>query len=311
MKKRLVILAAALTVLLSGCAKAQTAWITDLAAAKADAEKSKKDLLIVFTGSDWNEESKTLTANVFTEDFFKKGSKDFVLCNIDIVQDETLMPAETQELNYNTATTYNVQGLPWLVLQTADGDTYSSAMLENVATTDAFFELTSSFAESREKFVDLRKNIKSSKGVEKAKAIDAFLDTIDQTNRANYADLIRSVPELDADNEAGLKTKYILQIAYLDAIELYKGGDMVGAGNIFVTLASAGTLDAPQTQEAWYMAAYMHAMSGATDNAQIISWLETAIAADPENAGSEQIRMTIEQLKAEEASGPDAAPVTE
>ena len=67
-------------------AKPQTAWITDIETAKTTSQKTKKDLLVVFTGSDWNDPSKQLVKDVFTGDFFKKGSKKFVLCNIDIVQ---------------------------------------------------------------------------------------------------------------------------------------------------------------------------------------------------------------------------------
>ena len=91
MKKKFAIIAAALVVLLAGCAKPQTAWITDFDEAKAVSQKSKKDLLIAFTGSDWNDPSKELIANVFTPDFFKKGTKNYVMCNLDIVQDKTLL----------------------------------------------------------------------------------------------------------------------------------------------------------------------------------------------------------------------------
>jgi len=305
MKKQLFILSVLVTLLLAGCSKPQTAWITDLDAAKKASEKSKKDLLIVFTGSDWNDPSKELITNVFTDDFFKKGSKKFVLCNIDIVQDETLMDSETLNANYQTATAFGVQSLPLFVLQTSEGDVYASVgTSDTTGSIDGFFAYLDTFKEARKTIVDLKKKIKSTKGAEKAKAIDAFVEAIDSSRRASYSDLIRQVPDLDADGSAGLKGKYQLQVAYLDAIDLYQQSKMVEAGDIFLKLAEGGTLNAGQTQEAWYMGAYMNAMSGTTENDKVIEWLQKAIDADPTNEGSAQIQATIEQIKSSAAATP-------
>jgi len=302
MKKQLVLAAALFSLLFAGCAKAQTAWITDLDAAQSAAAKSKKDLLVVFTGSDWNDPSKQLIADVFTGDFFKKGSKDFILCNIDIVQDETLMEKELIEKNYTSASSYGVQELPWFILQTAEGDVYAAAGTGEAANTvDGFFAQMDTYKDTRKKLVDLKKNIKNSKGAEKAKNIDLFIEAVDPSRRESYADLIREVPALDADGTAGLRGKYELQVAYLDAVALYQAQKMTEAGEIFIKLAEGGTLNGAQMQEAWYMGAYMYAMSGTVENTQVIEWLEKAVASDPENAGTTQIKATIEQIKA----GPD------
>jgi len=298
MNKRLVLFAALIAMLFAGCAKAQTAWLTDLDAAKATSQKAKKDLLIVFTGSDWNDPSKKLIADVFTADFFKKGSKDYVLCNIDIVQDKKLMDPAALEKNYTTATKYGAQALPFFILQTPEGDIYAaSAGTGQTGTTDGLFAFLQTFQDARKKISDLKKKIVSSKGVEKAKNIDTFVETIEPSHREQYADLIRQVPGLDADGKAGLKGKYQLQVAYLDAVALYQAGKLTEAGDIFVKLAGGSTLNKGQSQEAWYMGAYMYAMSGNIDNAKVIGLLEKAIAADPENPGSAQIKATIKQIK--------------
>ncbi len=298
MKKQHAVLAALLAVLFAGCAKAQTTWITDLDTAQATAAKAKKDLLIVFTGSDWNDPSKELVTNVFTDDFFRKGSKDYVLCNIDIVQDETLMDKALIEANYASASSYGVQELPYVVLQTAEGDVYAaSGTGETAGTLDGFFTHLASFKETRDKLVSLKKNINNSKGAERAVNIDLFIEAVDPSRRESYAALIREVPTLDADGKAGLKGKYELQAAYLDAVALYQAQKMTEAGEIFLRLAGGGSLNGAQMQEAWYMGAYMYAMSGTVENAKVIEWLEKAIAADPDNAGTTQIKATIEQIK--------------
>jgi len=283
---------------LIGCGSAQKSWITDLDEAKAASQKGKKDLLVVFTGSDWNDPSKNLLTAVFTEDFFKKAGKNYVLCNIDIVQDESLMDQALVEKNYGIATTMGIQAMPTALLFTKDGDRYGSATTpEGIASPAEFIEWLGSFSENRDKILKLKANINKSKGTERAKNIDAFMDEVDPGQRQQYADLIREVLTLDASGEAGLRSEYRLQVAYLDAIALYQTGDMENAANCFVTAAGEGLLDPAQVQEAWYMGAYLSALSGKVENATILEWLDKAIAADPENPGVTQIRSAIEQIK--------------
>ncbi len=305
MKRKLAAFSAALIVLLAGCAKAQTAWVTDYEEAKASAAKAKKDLMVVFTGSDWNDPSKELITGVFTDEFFAKGTKNFVMCNVDIVQDENLMSAEQSSANYKVASDFGVQALPYVVLLTADGDMYASSVTDGAEkTVDGFYAFLDGFKDAKAQLVDLKKKISSSKGTERAKNIDTFIEAIDASQRQNYSDMIREVPGLDPDNTEGLKEKYLLQVAYLDAVDLYQQQKLVEAGEIFLALAESGSLTAAHAQEAYYMGAYMNAMSGETEQDKVIEWLEKAIAADPENPGSEQIRSTIEQLKAQAVALP-------
>ncbi len=301
MKKQLPVFAAvivSLVTLFASCTKPQTTWITNLDEAKTAASKQKKDLLIAFTGSDWNDPSKALIKDVFTKDFFKKESRKFVLANVDIVQDETKMDKAALEANYKAATTYGVQALPSFVFVTPDGDVYATASVaEDTKTLDAVVKYLDTFKDARKKLVDLKKKIGSSKGADKAKAIDQFVEAVQPSQREQYANLIRQVPDLDADGKAGLKGKYQLQVAYLDAVALYQEKKLTEAGDCFIKLAEGTTLSAAQSQEAWYMGAYMYAMSGTVENEKVLGWLEKAIAADPTNPGAEQIKQTIEQIK--------------
>lgn len=299
MNKKLLALAALAALVLVGCSKPQTAWITDIEAAKTESQKTKKDLMVVFTGSDWNDPSKEMIANVFTDEFFKKGTKKYVMCNIDIVQDETLMDADTLNAHYTIATDYGVQTLPTVTLQTSEGDIYAAITpADESKTIDGFYTNLDTFKDARKSLVDMKKKIKSSKGADKAKAIDAFIETIDSTRREKYSDLIRSVPELATGDAADLKGKYQLQIAYLDAMAFYKEGNLAEAGNLFINLAGQEGLTPAQYQESWYMGAYMHAMSGLIGNDQVVAWLQKAYDADPQNDGAASIQATIDQLKA-------------
>lgn len=315
MKKHLFIAAVVASVLAVSCAKPQTAFITDYEQAKEASTKSKKDLVVVFTGSDWNEPSKTVLGTIFTEDYIKKVSRKFVLCNVDIVQDTSLADESVVQKNYTIASDYGVQAMPWFVLQTAEGELYgSTAGSEENLTQDGVISLFNSFTDRRKELVALKKKIGSEKGQAKAVAIDAFLTAVSSNRREQYSDLIRQVPDLDPDNTAaaadgttGLRGKYMLQAAYLDAIGKYQSGDLVEAGNVFFAVLDTAPLTASQKQEAMYMGAYMQAMSGQVDNTKVVEWLEKAIEADPEGEGAGQIRATIDQIRANAA----AASITE
>jgi hypothetical protein len=299
MKKGYLLLAAFLAVLLAGCSKPQTAWITSVDSAKADAAKYRKDTLIVFTGSDWNDPSKDMITKVFTPEFFKKASRHFVLCNIDIVQDEKLMDKALLETNYTIATEYGVQTLPSFMLLTPQGDVYATGTpTDKTGTLEGFMAYLDTFKDARKKIVDLRKKIDASKGSDKATAIDQFLEAIPPVQRTNYGDFIRQVPELDKDGKAGLKGKYQFQTAWLEANELFKEKKFQEAGDYFVKFVENNTLEPSQAQQSLFMGAYLYAMTGAVDNAKIIALLEKAIAADPQSADVQQIKATIEQIKA-------------
>ena len=307
MKRRLITIIVFTGTLLTCCAQAQTTWVTDVEEGKKDAAKNNKNMLIVFTGSDWNDQSKDLITDVFTDEFFKKGSKKYVLCNVDIVKDKTLMDATQLQTNYTIASQYNVQSLPLFVLLTPDGDVYgTTSVTDETGTIDGLLNLLATFDEAKEKLVDLKKKINSSEGVEKAQNIDLFIEAVDPSQREQYADLIRQVPDLDSDGTAGLKGKYQLQAAYLDALALYQAGDLTSAGDCFIKLTEGSTLDPAQLQQAWYMGAYMYAMSGGVEEEKVIGLLEKAVAADPQNPGSAQIQATIDELKTHATDETDA-----
>ncbi len=297
--KRTVALTVSLAILaLASCAKPQTAWITDIDEATAVASKTKKPLLIVLTGSDWNEESKTLATNVFNDEFFGTGTSKYVLCNLDILEDDSAVDQAVAERNYKAAEALGVTGIPALILLTHLGDVYANVQLDSsLAGPEAFYAVADAHLDNGKKLASFRRKADSSKGVERAKNLDAFLEALAPGQREKYGEMIREIPTLDADGEAGLKGKYLLQITYLDAVALFQDGKVTEAGQRFFSLAESGGLTPAQEQEAWYMGAYMYAMSETVDNALVVKWLEKAVATDPDGPGAANIRATLEQVR--------------
>jgi len=301
MNKRWTFLACAavVAIALTACAKPQTAWITDLDEALQASQKGKKALLIVFTGVDWDEKTPGLNEKVFTPEFFAKESKKFVLCNVDIPRDGESVAPEVMERKYQGATEYGVNTIPYLVLISADGDVYgATAINDDAINPEAFTTLIHTYDEAGKTLVGLRKKIAKASGIDKATAIDEYLEKITASQREKHEDLIREVITLDSDGKAGLKSKYLIQVTYLEAINLYKEERVAEAGARFIALAESGQLAPAQEQEAWYMGAYMHAMSKEIQQEQVLAYLEKAIAADPDSESAAQIKLTMEQIAA-------------
>lgn len=297
MKKTLLFLAVLAVLLSAGCSRAQKTWITDLDTAESLAEKDNKDVMLVFTGSDWNDESKNLAENVFTRKFFATGSKDFVLCNIDVLRDESLVDQDVLEKNYQAATRFAVQQIPSVFLITSEKDVYGVFSPEpDIVTPSSFFSRIESFAEKRELLVSLKEKISTTDGIEKAGHMDQFLEMLYPLQRDAYRHFVEEITRIDEDGSAGLGAKYLLQLEYLRAMDFYQENNMEAAGEGFFALARSGKLDPAKKQEALYMGAYMYAMAETVPNTKLIEWLEEAVAADPENPGVTQIRTMIEKL---------------
>ncbi len=97
-------------------------WLTDLPAAKAQAGREGKPVLINFTGSDWCGWCMKLRAEVFTQPEFEDyANKNLVLVEIDFPKRKPL-PAAQKKANSDVADRLRIQGYPTLVLLNSQGN---------------------------------------------------------------------------------------------------------------------------------------------------------------------------------------------
>lgn len=118
---RLGFLVLALSALGLSSVRAESAWLTDLPKAQAEAKASHKLLLLDFTGSDWCIWCKKLHAEVFTQPEFEAYAKDhLVLMTVDFPRGNPLTPAVKKQ-NAELAEKYRIQGFPTIVVLDTDG----------------------------------------------------------------------------------------------------------------------------------------------------------------------------------------------
>ena len=194
---------------------AEEGWLVSFEEAKAAAAKEKKTIFMEFTGSDWCPPCKALAANVLTQEAFKtQAPKNFVLLKLDNPRDKSKQ-SEAEKAQYpKLAAQYKVTGVPTVFLcdeqgrpfakmvgyrPPGDPATSSEIYVKNLleknkirATRDAAFAKAA-----------------DAEGVAKAKFLDEAISVIEtELAVAVYADTVKEIIGLDADNTAGLRAKY-------------------------------------------------------------------------------------------------------
>jgi hypothetical protein len=158
---------------------AQDGWTQDFAAAKATAVREHKDLLVVFTGSDWCQPCKRLEQEVFrSPEFLQAVPRDFVLVRLDFPRDESLIAAEVKRQNGTLQEQWQVHDYPEVFLADAVGKPYAACGYDKGGPGSWLAELTRLQAVHGARDARLR-DAADKQGLERARALDLALGPID------------------------------------------------------------------------------------------------------------------------------------
>ena len=314
-----IIGALAIAVFFTGCsvsAKAgKNGWYVDYDEAKKAAQKKNKNLLIFFSVVDNDEESRTLKEKVFdTKEFVSALSKRFILVNLDFsasLSDDDEEQSEKQKkeaeerqrkIDYMgyVASLYNVDSIPSVFLATKEG--YCAAKVETSdedLTPEAYIKLIESKTADLDTINTLVDAVRAASGVEKARAIDALSEATDDTRRLLLADLFRTIPSFDPNDETGLVGKYLLLTAVFDASTFYMRRDFDSAIQALISAAEDKRLDGRDRQHAYYYAGELLTTTGSTDYKAVFDYFQKAYDADPESEYAPRIAEMLVALKEE------------
>ena len=191
-------------------AQAAEGWLVDFEKAKAQAAKEEKSILMEFTGSDWCPPCKALTANVLSKDVFKtEMPKNFVLLKLDSPRDKSKQTPEEIEQYKVLSAKYGIQGVPTIFLADAKGRPYYQTVGYSGDPADKYVanlkEQLGTLAKRDAAFAKAEK----ATGTEKAKLLAEGLSLVDdEMALKTYSEVVAEIIELDADDKAGLKTKF-------------------------------------------------------------------------------------------------------
>ncbi|MDA7888735.1 thioredoxin family protein, partial [Akkermansiaceae bacterium] len=161
-------------------------WTHDFEAAKAQAKKEGKDLLIDFTGSDWCGWCIKLNEEVFQHDPFKKGVADkFVLVELDYPQDKSKLDEATIKQNEELQKVYEPQGFPTILLTDASGKPYAQTGYQKGGP-EAYVKHLDELRGKKKEIADGFAAADALKGVEKAAALVKTLGMVDSQHFKHY-----------------------------------------------------------------------------------------------------------------------------
>lgn len=90
-------------------------WETNFELAKTKAKKSKKPILMLFTGSDWCPPCKMLKKDFFYSEAFIVKSKNFILLMVDFPRNKELITPAQEAANKVLNSKYGVRSLPVVI----------------------------------------------------------------------------------------------------------------------------------------------------------------------------------------------------
>lgn len=207
----LIVIALAILTHLNGpqCIAAPTdGFTTDFKAAVAAAEKQDKDILLLFTGSDWCPPCKMLETEVFSQQEFLDGVSDqFVLVMLDFPKDKELTP-ELKQQNDSLAAKFAISAYPTVIMVDKALKPFAFSGYQKGGPANYIQLMT----DARQRRIQRDENLEAAKdktGNDRAKLLnDAIADLDEDVAKIYYADIIKEIVSIDKKNALGLRAKW-------------------------------------------------------------------------------------------------------
>lgn len=321
MKKNIVKLTALLIIaaaLFVSCGKTETdstGCFNDIDKAAEFAQKNNQDILVLITMSGDDDSSADFIEKVLNDSAFKSEvSGKYATIHMDFSQtsyEKTIVKEEDSKevqkaaedyaniMQRNTvlASMLNAQYTPSFFILSKEK--YFISQLEYsepVTTLSAFTSLINEKQDLINIAHEMIKATKTGSNKDRIAAIDRFYEETGVNYRPLISDLIDSVITLDKNNETGLVSKYILAKADAQSSSFFMVGDINGAVQNYLKICEDERLLPEHKQQAYYLAAYLLAMSSSDDYQSIFNYLKSAINVDPENEAVESIKAVLDYL---------------
>lgn len=321
MKKFLLVLAAAMTVIFASCSnkevKNEFGWYTDYNACLKQAKAENKKVFLIVSRDESDNVSATLKQTVlYTPEFAEKYGNDFLFCENDIspslfkaakppkdADKETKKNSKKFEKildeRMRVVTIYGIQNTPTMFMLSPEGYVIKDFTYIPCANVGEFDILLGMYGEEISGMQELMETVRNSTGLDRIRAIDTLYEVTNSTYRYLLTDLMREVEKLDKKNETELVGKYVMAIATSDAMDAYMKRKPETVAAIYEKSAKHKMLTPEQKQQSYYAAAFVVGSNTPTpeETKQIINYLEKAIEIDPESNIGKHCAGLLETVK--------------
>ncbi len=191
-------------------------WVTDFAAAKKTAAAENKDLLVLFTGSDWCSWCKKLEREVFAkQEFQNQAPAEFVLVMLDFPR-RRQVPADVKQARNALKQKYKIRGFPTVALMNAEGEVYARTGYQ-AGGPKKYLDHLADLKAKKGSDQKLLEQANAATGIQKAKLLDQWVKRRGELRLAvDHAKVYPQIIELDPQNKAGLKKTYETELFMLE-----------------------------------------------------------------------------------------------
>ena len=297
---RTLLLSLLLTTASASTTRAAEGWLQDFEAAKAQARKEGKDILIDFTGSDWCGYCIRLHREVFSKPAFLDAiPKKFVLLELDFPRRRKLPPRQAAH-NRKLQKLFGVRGYPSVFLTDAEGRPYAKTGYRpgGAASYVQHLEVESQKRIARDKlFAQGRK----AGGTEGAVLLDRAISNLQQSKLklVGYEPLFDEIARLDKDDKAGLRSKYLALAGRTQVEALYNEKQFAAGIKRCDELLEKLTAAEPRQTILFYKA---YGYQGAGDTDRAIELLRKSIDVAPKSQRARAIRNALRKLERQAAA---------
>lgn len=209
-KTKLFLLATTIVIgALSSSVSANESWTTDIKSAIAAGKEKDKDILLLYTGSDWCPPCKKLEQEIFETDAFRNEAPNmFELVMFDFPKTKQLPPPIVTQ-NKEWAEKYGISGYPTIVLIDAKQRPYAITGYREMDA-EEYLGMLGEFRQKRMRRDEaFDKALITDDKKEKAKLLDQAMSEMDEDiARLYYEEYIAEIVKIDAEDELGLRTKW-------------------------------------------------------------------------------------------------------
>ena len=185
-----------------------SSWMDNAELALKTARQGDKDLLLLFTGSDWCPPCQKLEEEVLgQEDFLNEARNQFVLVVFDFPQQKELLP-RIKEQNQQWAERFGVNSYPTIILLDQQERPFAILGYQEGGV-DVFLGLIGEQRQKRIRRDEFFDEAKGLEGDDRAIQLDKALSEMDQ-DIANlyYEKSVKEIVDIDREDKLGLRTKW-------------------------------------------------------------------------------------------------------
>ncbi len=252
-------------------------WQNDFDTAIQQACAAHKDNLLIFTIMESNEASRNIHEEVIENtECTEQLSMDYILTHIDLPQ----TPREQKELSdlesrqYSLARALKLCSFPAIFLCTEEGAPYFIAEY----TKGSFPVLLQSIHDAKADYMKAM----TATGIAKARALDAWLESLPKSLRDFHSDKYRIIAESDPQNSAGLRLKYKMALMLPEARELRYTGKLDESEALYLQIVEELKPTGEELQNVYYELGDVYFQR--KDYNQLLATLDNAIQAAPEGS---------------------------